>query len=612
MTSGTPESIQNWVLSGFQNCLDFASMSCLEAKAISSSATVTSSSCRNHMPCSAKPKEYRTYRLLSSGCVSLRLTQPELLIMNRPACYAPGKCAGGVPMAQPQVPDVPRVATATGAAEDYDVSQREDVQKLRKHAVGLGGVLFLTVTGSAPISAMLFNVPIMVGYGQGVGAPAAFIFASVVLVIFSVGYVAMAKKKTTAGGFYSYISHGLGRELGIGTGYGSVVAYSVFEASLAGGFAYFLSLKLNAYGVNISWPWLALGMVAIIAILTYFDIRISSAVLALGLVSEILILLIFDGYMFARGHVTAPPLNIANAFKGFPAQGKLAAGAVGIGLFFAFWSWVGFEMAPNYGEESKDPKRIVPRALYISVIGLGIFYTMTSWASLAGYTSTHAAIASSQGNAANYFLTPATQYAGKWVASVMSYLIITGSFACGMAFHNTTARYLYSLGREGLAPKALGRTHPRWKSPHIASLTQTVMAAIIIGLFAIFTGSDNPTSQAYLQLYGLMAVMGVIIILSVQALVSLSVLVYFERYHHDEVNWWKTRLAPLISFFSQAFVVYLLFKNISFLGGGYGYANLLGPIDGVVVVLGIAAAFYYKRRMPAKFETAGRLINNGL
>jgi hypothetical protein len=55
---------------------------------------------------------------------------------------------------------------------------------------------------------MLFNVPIMVGYGQGAGAPAAFEFAAIVLVVFSVGYVAMARKKTTAGGFYSYISHG--------------------------------------------------------------------------------------------------------------------------------------------------------------------------------------------------------------------------------------------------------------------------------------------------------------------------------------------------------------------------------------------------------------------
>src|SRR6202034_672854 len=197
----------------------------------------------------------------------------------------------------------------------------------------------------------------------------------------------MARKTTSAGGFYSYISHGLGREIGIGTGYGAVVAYSVFEASLAGGFAYFLSLKLNAYGVSIAWPWLALGMVAIIAILTYFDVRISSWVLAVGLISEI-----------------------------------------GIRLFFAFWSWVGFEMAPNYGEESRDPKRNVPRALYISVIGLGIFYTLTSWAALSGYPSQNAAVSAADSNAANFFFVPSTQYAGHWVTSVMSYLIITGSF----------------------------------------------------------------------------------------------------------------------------------------------------------------------------------------
>ena len=80
------------------------------------------------------------------------------------------------------------------------------------------------------------------------------------------------------------------------------------------------------------------------------------------------------------------------------------------------------------------------------------------------------------------------------------------------------------------------------------------------------------------------------------ALVSLSILVYFERYHRDEVNWWKTRLAPLISFFTQAYVVYLLFKNITFRGGGYVYANWLGPIDGGVVVLGVAAEDPVRRR----------------
>ncbi|HEV2536480.1 MAG TPA: hypothetical protein VGU21_03100, partial [Streptosporangiaceae bacterium] len=87
-------------------------------------------------------------------------------------------------MGHPPVPESPRVAEATQTAEDYDVSQRQDVPKLRKGAIGLGGVLFLTVTGAAPISAMLFNVPILVGYGQGNGAPAGFIFAAIVLAVF--------------------------------------------------------------------------------------------------------------------------------------------------------------------------------------------------------------------------------------------------------------------------------------------------------------------------------------------------------------------------------------------------------------------------------------------
>jgi len=505
-------------------------------------------------------------------------------------------------------------AAATVAAEDFDISQRGDVAKLRKGAIGLGGVLFLTVTGSAPITAMMLNVPIIAGSGQGIGTPAAFLFASVVLVVFSVGYVAMSRKKTTTGGFYSYISHGLGRELGLATGYASVVAYSVFEASLAGGFAYYLGGKLSVYHVNIQWPWLALGMVGLIGVLTYFDVSFSSKVLAVGLVTEVLILVIFDVALFARGHTPSwTAINPVNAFKAFPGAGKaLPAGVVGLGLFFAFWSWVGFEMAPNYGEESRDPKRNVPRALYISVIGLGVFYTLTSWASLSGYASAHDAASKADKDAYDFFLSPAGTYGGHWLAWLMSILIITGSFACGMAFHNTTARYMYSLGREGMLPKALGRTHHRWQSPHVASIVQTFIAAVIIALFAIFSGIDNPSYQANGEVYGLMAVMGVIIILSVQALVSFSIAVYYLRYHRDEVHWWKTLLAPALSFVSQAFVVYLLFSNFSSVAGVYPLAKWLGPIDAVVAVAGVVAAFWFRFKRPGKFEQAGRLINEGL
>src|SRR5882724_2402353 len=124
-------------------------------------------------------------------------------------------------------------------SNQLDVTARPDLDKLHSKAVGLLGVLFLTVTGAAPISAMLFNVPIAVGFGNGIGAPASFLVATIVLTIFSVGFAAMARKVTAVGGFYSFISHGLGRELGMALGFGSVVAYCVFETSLAGGFAFF-------------------------------------------------------------------------------------------------------------------------------------------------------------------------------------------------------------------------------------------------------------------------------------------------------------------------------------------------------------------------------------
>jgi amino acid transporter len=246
------------------------------------------------------------------------------------------------------------------------------------------------------------------------------------------------------------------------------------------------------------------------------------------------------------------------------------------------------------------------------VIGLGIFYIITSWAPFAGYSSVHAAAVQATSNAAAYYIAPANAIAGKWVGSLLSYLIITGSFACGMAFHNTTSRYFYSLGREGLLPRALGKTHKHYQSPYIASILQSVIAAIIVIGFALFTGSNDPASQAYLQLYGLMAVMGVIVILAVQALVSISILLYFRKNHGEDVHWWKTIVAPALAFITQGYVVFLLFDNISFLGSGYGYAKWLGPIDLLVVLAGIGFAFYIKRRDPAKYESAGRLINDGL
>jgi amino acid transporter len=124
-------------------------------------------------------------------------------------------------------------AIGAGAAqESFDVSKEKDVDKLHKNAVGLVGVLFLTVTGAAPMTAMLGNVPFAAGFGNGIYVAASFLLATIVLTIFSVGYAQMATKVSSVGGFYSFISQGLGRDIGMSAGLASLASYSVFEASL--------------------------------------------------------------------------------------------------------------------------------------------------------------------------------------------------------------------------------------------------------------------------------------------------------------------------------------------------------------------------------------------
>src|SRR4051795_11542200 len=156
-----------------------------------------------------------------------------------------------------------------GTVESVSVATA-GVDRLKPNAVGLMGGVFVPGTGAAPISAMLFNVPFATGFGTGLYTPAAFLFATIILTIFSIGYVAMARKIRAAGGFYSFISHGLGRELGMAAGICGAIAYSLFEVSLLGGFAYFAATNFNDwFGWHIPWIAFALFAALLISVLCY-------------------------------------------------------------------------------------------------------------------------------------------------------------------------------------------------------------------------------------------------------------------------------------------------------------------------------------------------------
>src|SRR5215217_2981588 len=144
----------------------------------------------------------------------------------------------------------------------------QEVQQLKPNAVGLGGVVFMAIATAAPITAMTGNVPVAVGYGNGTGAPAGYIVATVVLTLFAVGYVAMARYITATGAFYGYISHGLGQVVGMASGLLACLAYIVFEASLIGIFSSFAHTTFKSQlGLTVPWQVFAVFMLVLNAVL---------------------------------------------------------------------------------------------------------------------------------------------------------------------------------------------------------------------------------------------------------------------------------------------------------------------------------------------------------
>ena len=489
-----------------------------------------------------------------------------------------------------------------------------DIQRLKRNAVGTVGVIFMAVATAAPITAMVGNVPIAVGFGNGSHAPAGYFVATVVLGLFAIGYATMAKHITATGAFYGYISHGLGRIVGMAAGGLITMAYVVFEASLIGIFSFFFQNFLDSQlGIHIHWIIPALLMLATNAILTYFDVNLTAKVLGVFLVTEIVMLALGAVAVLFRGggpdgFAVNEILNPAGAFS--PAAGIVGASA-GLGLFFAFWSWVGFESTAMYGEESRNPKRIIPRATMIAVLGVGVFYVFISWMAIAGTGPQQSIeLAQDANTASEIFFAPVRDTYGEWAITVFNILLVTGSFACGMAFHNCASRYLYALGREGLSrglQKTLGATHPTHGSPYIASFVQSAIALVIVLSF-LFAGMDP-----YVHMYTLLAILGTMAILIVQSLCAFSVISYFHirKQNPESKHWFKTLLAPLLGGLGMLYVVTLLWEHRETAAGTASGTLLFKLTPWIVIglfVLGGAVAAWCKYRDPRRYELIGRIV----
>jgi amino acid transporter len=519
--------------------------------------------------------------------------------------------------------------------------------ELARNALGLPQILFCILTGSAPLAAMMFNDPLS-GLGIGISVPAAFWMSALAFTAFSVGYVEMARRKTTAGGFYSYTSYGFGRIIGLGTAVAIVTAYMLFAVGVNGVTTYFANTSINDLtGFTMDWRIYAFLFIALLLVITYFHIEIVARILGIALIGELLILFIFSfSVLFSGGGpdgIVWQALNPAGIFGGGVGVKGAAAvfgvSAAGVGLFGAFWSWVGFEMAPNYAEEARNPKKMMAYATYISVLGLGAVYTFWSWMLVTSYGSSKnqwpwavstqlgvktapASVGLPHGNYASVFYPVAQHFSGVVIKDLFEILIITGSFACSLAFWNTSNRYLFSMGREGILPRMLGRTHSSHKSPFVATLVVAAFVVILTLAFgtgllggaqrqALHIGVSSPL-VALSQIGTWLPFQGNLLLLPIMVLCSAAIIAYFLKPDgRDGFHPFKTLVAPILAVASISGAVYLMIANRATLttGTNTGWTYWSPFIALGVFLLGCALGLIYFRWSRNRYDAVGQFLH---
>src|SRR5262245_139697 len=233
-------------------------------------------------------------------------------------------------------------------------------------------IFLLVVSAAGPLTSVVGVTSLGFSRGNGAGLPAAYALMTVVMVCFAVGYAAISRRLINTGAFYTYVARGIGRPPAIGAGLMAVAAYVVDVSGIVGSGGYFLKLALHDSQVEIGWFWGSAVLLVIIGVMGYRALRVSAAVLGVLTVAAVAVMAIFDILVVADKGTGAFP---AASFT----PSVVMSGSPGLAALFALTCFVGVETAALYSEETRDPQRTVPRAIYLAIGSLGVYYVLSLW-----------------------------------------------------------------------------------------------------------------------------------------------------------------------------------------------------------------------------------------
>ena len=397
---------------------------------------------------------------------------------------------------------------------------------LRSGQLGTADVTASTVANIGPGIDFYFGFGV-IAVTAGVAAPLTILAATVAVALLAFTVAEFTRAEPSAGSFITYVETALGARAGVATALLVTVGYTVAIAAV---FTMSGGLVAQTLSHFTSWhpPWgpFTLVLTAGAIWLTARGVKLSTAAVGVAVLVQVAIMVAvcllvlvdqrsrLSGIPFSWAHLTG---GLAGLSAGFP---------------LALFMFIGWENGLALAEESRNPRRTIPRALYISV---GIAAALLVFFAYATVTGFHYDV-SSIGRSSVPFLTVADHYLGgaaalAWIAGIVSIL------ATLVAGADSQSRMLFDGGRTGLLPAKLGHLRGRSGTPVNSLLFMAIAGLGIIGVWwlaRLITGDTQ--SMNPVGLYAECSTMATILILFVYLLTTLSLPVFMWRRHRDSFS----------------------------------------------------------------------------
>lgn len=473
--------------------------------------------------------------------------------------------------------------------------------ELKRNVIGIPQLVFFVISAVGPCVACLGSIPVILEFGNGIGAAGMFIIAMLIWIFFAVGYSAMGRYIRNTGAFYAYISQGMGKVWGIAASYMAVAGYMVINIGMYGFFGYAVN-NLLYMTLHIMFPWWIIALLGLIVVtgLSYMSIDIEAKIVTVLMVIEI-------GMIFAMsiGAILFPSPE-GYTLKPYTISAIISK-SPGIAIMYALGCFVGFEITAVFSEEAKNLAKTVPIATYASVIILGVMYSLASYAAVCGWGTKGLTVYINNiyltgGNPGSIYIELTRRLFGNAAALIPSCVILSSIFTTLFSFHNMLSRYFFSMGRTGFIPKIFEIVHPKFKSPYRGVLLTTVITGAGIVLVAIL-GWD-PFNQVFAWLVGI-ANLDLLVLYTVTAL---AIIGFFRKTKRDN-RIWNTLLSPALAAFGLIAATVLCIQNFPmFTGASPGLGICMMIVLAICFVLAVWRGFYIKNHKPDIYKHVGENI----